>query len=158
MKDCLGIINLDENEEKILELTAHRLLGALPIAGRYRVIDFVLSNMTNSGIENIGIFTKNKSRSLVDHLTNGRPWDLNRKKDGLRVFNFGDFNPQYDDVHNFLDNIDFFEKSKREYVLLSPSYMVCNIDYNDLMKYHKESGNDVTVVYKNIKQIGRAHV
>jgi len=152
MKDCLGIINLDENEEKILELTAHRLLGALPIAGRYRVIDFVLSNMTNSGIENIGIFTKNKSRSLVDHLTNGRPWDLNRKKDGLRVFNFGDFNPQYDDVHNFLDNIDFFEKSKREYVLLSPSYMVCNIDYNDLMKYHKESGNDVTVVYKNIKQ------
>ena len=64
--------------------------------------------MTNSGIENIGIFTKNKSRSLVDHLTNGRPWDLNRKKDGLRIFNFGDFNPQYDDVHNFLDNIDFF--------------------------------------------------
>ena len=116
------------------------------------IIDFILSNMTNSGIENIGIFTKNKSRSLVDHLTNGRPWDLNRKKDGLRIFNFGDFNPQYDDVHNFLDNIDFFEKSKREYVLLSPSYMVCNIDYNDLMKYHKESGNDVTVVYKNIKQ------
>ena len=60
----------------------------------------------------------------MDHLTNGRPWDLNRKKDGLRVFNFGDFNPQYDDVHNFLDNIDFFEKSKREYVLLSPSYIL----------------------------------
>ena len=151
MKDCLGIINLDENEEKILELTSHRLLGALPIAGRFRVIDFVLSNMTNSGIENIGIFTKNKSRSLIDHLTNGRPWDLNRKKDGLRVFNFGDFNPQYDDVHNFLDNIDFFEKSRREYILISPSYMLCNIDYNDLLKYHKKSGNDVTIVYKTIK-------
>ena len=51
MKDCLGIINLDENEEKILELTAHRLLGALPIAGRYRVIDFVLSNIRRRDTE-----------------------------------------------------------------------------------------------------------
>lgn len=151
MNDCMGIINLDENEQKIIELTMHRVLGALPIAGRYRVIDFVLSNMTNSGIESIGIFTKNKSRSLVDHLTNGRPWDLNRKKDGLRVFNFGDFDPVYDDVHNFLDNIDFFEKSKKEYVLICPSYMICNIDYNELIKYHKKEGNDVTIVYKNIK-------
>ena len=84
MNNCIGIINLDENEQKIMELTRHRPLASLPIAGRYRVIDFVLSNMTNSGIEAIGIFTKNKSRSLMDHLTNGRPWDIHRKKDGLK--------------------------------------------------------------------------
>ena len=58
MNDCMGIINLDENEQKIIELTMHRVLGALPIAGRYRVIDFVLSNMTNSGIESIGILLR----------------------------------------------------------------------------------------------------
>ena len=61
MNNCIGIINLDENEQKTTELTRHRPLASLPIAGRYRVVDFILSNMTNSGIEAIGIFTKNKS-------------------------------------------------------------------------------------------------
>ena len=63
MNNCIGIINLDENEQKTTELTRHRPLASLPIAGRYRVVDFILSNMTNSGIEAIGIFTKNKSKT-----------------------------------------------------------------------------------------------
>ncbi len=151
MNNCIGIINLDEKEERIRELTRKRTLAALPIAGRYRVVDFILSNMTNSGLESIGIFTKNKSRSLIDHLTNGRPWDLHRKKDGLRVFNFADEEPYYDDVHNFLENIDFFEMARKDYVLLAPSYMICNIDYKEIIKYHKREKNDVTIVYKNIK-------
>lgn len=150
MNNCLGIINLDENETRMGELVRKRPLASVPIAARYRVIDFVLSNMTNSGIECIGIFAKNRSRSLMDHLTNGRPWDLHRKKDGLKVFNFGDEDPSYDDVHNFADNIEFVKYSKRKYVLLAPSYMVCNINFNELLKQHKESGNDVTMVYKNI--------
>lgn len=151
MNNCIGIINLDENEERINELTRHRSLASLPIAGRYRVIDFVLSNMTNSGVENIGIFARNKSRSLMDHLTNGRPWDLHRKNDGLRVFNFADLDPVHDDIHNFWDNIDFLEYSRRDYVLISPSYMICNIDYNEVLNYHRNKGNDITIVYKNIK-------
>ncbi len=88
MKNYIGIINLDENEDRIRELTRTRPLASVPMAGRYRIIDFVLSNMTNAGIENIAIFSKNKSRSLVDHLSNGRPWDLHRKRDGLIVFNY----------------------------------------------------------------------
>lgn len=150
MKNCLGIINLDENESRMGELVENRSLASVPIAGRYRVIDFVLSNMANSGIEAIGIFTKNKSRSLINHLTNGRPWDLHRKKDGLRVFNFGDNDPVYDDVHNFIDNIEFIQQSRKEYVLISPSYMICNINYNDVIKQHMKSKKDITVVYKEI--------
>ncbi|MEG2246822.1 MAG: glucose-1-phosphate adenylyltransferase subunit GlgD [Romboutsia sp.] len=150
MKNCLGIINLDENESKMGELVKNRSLASVPIAGRYRVIDFVLSNMANSGVEGIGIFTKNKSRSLINHLTNGRPWDLHRKKDGLRVFNFGDNDPVNDDVHNFLDNIEFIKQSRKEYVLISPSYMICNIDYNDVIKEHIKSKNDITIIYKEI--------
>ena len=150
MKNCLGIINLDENESRMGELTRYRTLASVPMAARYRIIDFILSNMTNSGIEGIGIFTKNKSRSLIDHLTNGRPWDLHRKKDGLRIFNFGEDDPVYDDVHNFSDNIEFVKFSRREYVLIAPSYMICNIDYNKVMEHHIKEDNDVTVVYKNV--------
>lgn len=150
MNNCLGIINLDENESRMGELVRHRTLASVPISGRYRVIDFAISNMANSGIEGIGIFTKNKSRSLINHLTNGRPWDLHRKKDGLRVFNFGNYEPEYDDVHNFADNIEFIKNSRREYILLAPSYMVCNIDYNDLIKNHIKNNNDITVVYKGV--------
>ncbi len=148
MNDCVGIINLDENETKMGELVINRPLASVPIAGRYRIIDFVLSNMTNSGIESIGIFTKNKSRSLIDHLTNGRPWDLHRNQNGLRVFNFCEVDPVYEDVHNFSENIEFFKRSHKEYLLLTPSYMLCNIDYQEVIDYHKKSGQDITMVYK----------
>ncbi|MEG0309158.1 MAG: glucose-1-phosphate adenylyltransferase subunit GlgD [Clostridium sp.] len=158
MNNCLGIINLDENETRMGELVRKRPLASVPIAARFRVIDFALSNMTNSGIECIGIFAKNRSRSLMDHLTNGRPWDLHRKKYGLKVFNFGDDDPSYDDVHNFADNIEFVKCSKRKYVLLSPSYMICNIDFNDVVKAHKNENNDVTIVYKNINNANKEFI
>ncbi|MDS0528487.1 glucose-1-phosphate adenylyltransferase subunit GlgD [Clostridium sp. SHJSY1] len=150
MNSCMGIINLDENESKMGELVSNRPLAAVPIAARYRIIDFVLSNMTNSGIECIGIFAKNKSRALMDHLRNGRPWDLHRKRDGLRVFNFGYEDPAFDDVHNFADNIDFIKYSKKEYIIMASSYMICNIDYKKVLEEHKKSGNDITMIYKNI--------
>ncbi len=153
MKECLGIINLDESEKRTTDLTRYRPLAALPIAGRYRVVDFILSNMTNSGIESIGIFAKNKSRSLMDHLSNGKPWDIYHKKDGLKVFNFGDTDPVYNDVDSFLDNLDYFQHCNKEYVLISSSYMVCNIDYKKVLKEHKESNNQITIVYKNVKNI-----
>ncbi|MGV3027084.1 glucose-1-phosphate adenylyltransferase subunit GlgD [Clostridium thermobutyricum] len=158
MKDCIGIINLDENEKGMGELVKKRVLGSVPIGGKYRIIDFVLSNMTNSGIECIGIFTKNKSRSLMDHLTNGRPWDLHRKKDGLKVFNFGDNEPYYEDVHNFLDNIAFVKYSRKEYVLLAPSYMICNIDYSEIIYNHKKSDNDITVIYKEVNNADKSFI
>ncbi len=150
MKTYMGIINLDENEGRINELTRTRPLASVPMAGRYRIIDFILSNMTNSGINNIGIFTKNKSRSLIDHLSNGRPWDLHRKIDGLRVFNFSDDDLYYDDVHIFANNIEFFKFSRQEYVLMAPSYMICNIDFSKISEYHENNNSDVTVVYKKI--------
>lgn len=150
MKNYIGIINLDENEERIMELTRNRPLASIPFAGRYRIIDFILSNMTNSGIKNIGIFAKNKSRSLIDHLNNGRPWDLYRKRDGLRVFNFSDEDNVYNDINTFGDNLEFFKFSNQEYVILAPSYMICNIDFKEVSKYHEESENDITIIYKKI--------
>ena len=150
MKNYVGIINLDEKEDQIRELTITRPLASVPLGGRYRIIDFILSNMTNAGIDNIGIFAKSASSSLMDHLSNGRPWDLHRKKDGLRFFNFGQTAPVDDDVHVFADNLDFFKYCKQEYILLAPSYMICNIDFVKAEEYHEQSGADGTIIYKKV--------
>lgn len=150
MKNYIGIINLDEREDQMRELTITRPLASVPIGGRYRVIDFILSNMTNAGIESIGIFAKNSSRSLMDHLSNGRPWDLHRKRDGLKFFNFGQAAPVDDDVHIFADNLDYFKYGKQEYILIAPSYMICNIDFTEAKKYFEESNADITMIYKRV--------
>lgn len=151
LKNCLGIINLDENEDKLRELTRNRPLASIPIAGRYRIIDFILSNLTNAGVESIGIFSKMQSRSLMDHLTNGRPWDLNRKIDGLRFFNFTTTDPCIDDITNFANNIEYLYRARQEYVIFTSSQMICNIDFKDILKHHIESGSDITMVYKKVE-------
>lgn len=151
LKNCLGIINLDENEDKIRELTRNRPLASVPMAGRYRIIDFILSSLTNAGVESIGIFSKMQSRSLMDHLSNGRPWDLNRKIDGLRFFNFTTTDPCIDDITNFANNIEYLYRAKQEYVIFASSYMICNIDFKDILKNHIESECDITMVYKKVE-------
>ncbi|NLZ47843.1 MAG: glucose-1-phosphate adenylyltransferase subunit GlgD [Clostridiales bacterium] len=151
MKDYMGILNLNEKEDNIKNLTRNRTVASIPVAGRYRVIDFVLSNMVNAGIQNIGVFTKSKSRSLMDHIGGGKPWDLDRKNGGLFVFNFGYGNPALEDVEMFRNNIDYLQLSKENNVILSSSYMICNIDYEDAVRYHEQSGNDITIIYKKAK-------
>ena len=155
--ECVGIINLDnKNDLNMNQLTNVRPVGSLPIAGRYRVIDFSLSNMVNSGINNVGIFVKEKYRSLTDHIGSGKEWDLSRQKGGLFIFspeNTKDRNKypyRSGDIYNILANIDYIEKCEEEYILIAPGYMVGNIDYTKAIEYHKESGNDITIVYKNI--------
>ncbi|WP_296646875.1 glucose-1-phosphate adenylyltransferase subunit GlgD [Romboutsia sp. 13368] len=155
--ECVGIINLDDRKDVTMnQLTNVRPIGSLPIAGRYRVIDFSLSNMVNSGINNVGIFAKEKYRSLTDHIGSGKEWDLSRKTGGLFIFspeNTKDRNKypyRSGDIYNILANIDYIEKCEEEYILIAPSYMVANIDYTKLIEYHKESDNDITILYKNI--------
>ncbi|OPJ57060.1 glucose-1-phosphate adenylyltransferase subunit GlgD [Alkalithermobacter paradoxus] len=155
MLDVMGIINLSENEGLMGDLTKNRPIASIPIAGRYRVIDFMLSNMVNAGIENVAIFTQEKSRSLREHLGTGKEWDLNRKIDGLFVFgsevDLSERVVYKGDIRNFKDNLDYIKGSKQKYVVLSRSYMICNIDLKSAIKYHKNSGADITIVYKEIE-------
>lgn len=154
-KECMGIINLSENDYYIKKLAYNRPIASIPIGGRYRVIDFVLSNMVNSGIQNVGIFSDEKYRSLLDHLGNGKSWDLNRKLDGLFVFS-PNVIPQNmaptkkGDIYNIYSNIDYIKRSRQKYVLIAPSYMICNIDYENMLESHKQAGSDVTVAFKTI--------
>ncbi|RDY27175.1 glucose-1-phosphate adenylyltransferase subunit GlgD [Romboutsia weinsteinii] len=155
--ECMGIVNLTKKgEPRISKINATRPISSTPIAGRYRVIDFVLSNMVNSGIKNVGIYAKEKYRSLTDHLGSGKDWDLSRKKGGLFIFSpentkYYNINASRNgDIYNLLANIDFIERGDEEYVLIAPSYMICNIDYSEALEYHKKSNNDITMIYKNI--------
>lgn len=150
LKNYMGVVTLNENQSDIRGLTKNRPLASVPIAGRYRVIDFILSNMVNSGIVNIGIFNKNDSRSLVDHLGKGKPWDLDRKIDGLFLFNFNIDNSTNIDVKVLENYMEYFHRSKQEYVILGSSHMLCNIDLEKAARNHEASGKEITVIYKKV--------
>lgn len=141
---------LNENDDLLKRLTRHRPLASIPFGGRYRIIDFVLSSMVNAGMTNIGIFTDGKTRSLMDHLGSGKPWDLARKLNGLYIFNFGYSNIYMNEIETLKNNIEYFYKSKEEYAILSSSNMICNIDYKAAAEFHESSDADITVVYKKI--------
>lgn len=155
LKNYMGILMLNENEDRIKRLTRNRPLASIPFGGRYRIIDFVLSNMVNSGVNNIGIFTDGKTRSLMDHLGSGKPWDLDRKLNGLFIFNFRQKN-YMSEIETLKNNIEYFYKSKEEYAILSSSNMICNIDYKAAAAFHEASDADITVIYKKI-QDGRVN-
>ena len=152
VKDYMGIINLSEREDNIKELTYNRPIAGIPMAGRYRVIDFALSNMVNSGVQNVSIFTQNKYRSLIDHLGTGKAWDLDRKIDGLfvfnPVFNYYTLGIYRGDIENFKNHIDYIHLSRQKNVIVTPSYMICNVDYSEAVAFHNETEADITIVYK----------
>ena len=155
-KECMAILNLNKKgDPSISKLNYGRPISSTPIGARYRVIDFALSNMVNSGINNIGIYSKEKYRSLTDHLSSGKDWDLSRKKGGLFIFSpentiqQNTYSHRDGDIYNIMANIDYVEKCEEEYILIAPSYMLCNIDYSKVLDYHIKSDNDITLIYKN---------
>ena len=94
-KNVCGLIYAGEENLNLRELVNKRSVGALPVGGRYRAIDFILSNMVNSGIRNIGVIPRRNYHSMMDHLGSGKEWDLNRKEDGLIII------PPYDTSENY---------------------------------------------------------
>jgi glucose-1-phosphate adenylyltransferase len=154
MNKMMGIINLSASTDKLKSLTEIRTIGSIPIGGRYRVIDFTLSNMVNSGISNIAICTQGKARSLYDHIGAGKYWDLDRKKDGLFYFHPEassiDIVQKKGDIEIFNGMLGFIKSASQEYVLMSRSYMIANIDYSEFLDKHIESEADVSIIYKRM--------
>lgn len=149
--DYMAIIFLAENLGNIRALTKVRPLASVPVGGSYRIIDFALSNAVNAGIKNVGIFAGNEDlNSLTDHLGRAKEWDLDRSHDGLFVFNQMADSTYATNMNRVRKNMDYFFRSKQEYVVVLSSYMVCNIDIDDVIKTHKKSGSDVTIVYKDV--------
>ncbi len=147
---AVGVIFSNIHDENIPELSRQRTMGSIPFGGRYRLIDFALSNFVNSGITTVGVITKNNYQSLMDHLGSGKDWDLARKTGGLILLPpFGATNSEglYKNRLEALKNITgFLSKRNEDYVVLSDCDGVFRIDLSDVIDYHEEKRADITIV------------
>ncbi|MEV2390903.1 glucose-1-phosphate adenylyltransferase subunit GlgD [Paenibacillus larvae] len=154
MKQLMGVINLVHEPDDLEELTIYRNTACVPFGGRYRLIDFMLSNMVNSGIGNVAVFTHHKYRSLMDHLGSGKEWDLDRKRGGLFLLpSLGDGSngTARGDLFQLYTNRDFFYRGKEQLVLLARSHVVCNIQFDEAVRFHEEKKADITIIYKEME-------
>ncbi len=148
--NVLGLIFASINDSAVIDLTKQRTMGSIPFGGRYRLIDFPLSNMVNSGIQEVGVITKSNYGSLMDHLGSGREWDLARKKGGLHLLppfshvGGGVYQGRLEALNNVWNFIDY---AKSEYVVMANCDIIANIDFSKVIAAHKDSDADITMVY-----------
>ena len=148
--NALGIIFPNSYDSLVPELVGLRLMASIPFAGRYRIIDFILSSMVNCGIDNVSMIVRQNYHSLIDHLGAGREWDLVRKKGGLNIIppysekNIKVYNGRVEALASILS---FLKRQKEKYVVMSDANIAVNFDFNALISAHIESGADVTIAY-----------
>lgn len=151
---AIGIILAGGNNHRMKELSQKRAISAMPIAGSYRSIDFALSNMTNSHIQRVGVFTQYNARSLNEHLSSSKWWDFGRKQGGLFVFTptvTSDNNSWYRGTADAIyQNLSFLKNSHEPYVVIASGDCVYKMDYNKVLEYHIEKKADITVVCKDM--------
>lgn len=145
-----GLILADDRRIHLGEITQPRALSAVPFGGRYRLIDFTLSNMVNSGIRTVGVSTFQKYQSLMDHLGTGSDWDLDRKNEGLSILAPYIISESYTgESDDLLGILSFFRNVQTEYIVISSANTLFNTTYRDLIRTHRDSGADITVMYNH---------
>lgn len=156
----VGVIFSNIHDNNIPELSRHRTMASIPYGGRYRLIDFPLSNMVNSGITTVGIVTKNNYQSLIDHLGSGKDWDLARKDGGIILL------PPYSDETDapYTTRLEalkgitgFLHHRKEEYVVISDCDGVAHLDVSDIVRYHVENHADITMVYHEEEEVDSSY-
>jgi len=157
---AIGIILAGGNNSKMRELSKKRAIGAMPIAGSYRAIDFSLSNMSNSHIQKVAVLTQYNAWSLNEHLSSSKWWDFGRKQGGLFVFT-----PSITSDNGFwyrgtadaiAQNMAFLKKSHEPYAIIASADAVYKLDYNKVLERHVETGADITIVCKDIGSTEKA--
>ena len=159
---AVGLIFSNIHDNSIPELTRMRTIGSVPFGGRYRLVDFALSSMVNSGISKIGIVTHNNYQSLLDHLGNGKDWDLARRSGGIKIlppfisaFNNAGANKFYTSrLEALMGTVNFLNRCNEEYVVMSDCDVICNIDLNEVIEKHAATDADITFVTKSSDLIG----
>lgn len=149
--NAFGLIYTGESNMPLRDLTYSRSVAAVPFAGRYRSIDFILSNLVNTGITNVGVITQKNYHSLMDHIGAGKEWDLHRKRDGLFMLppfvtrdNSGIFRGTIDAIRSVMG---YVRRSAQKYVVLTGSHTVFNMTFSDMLASHIRTGADITMMY-----------
>ena len=151
INNAFGLIVTADRSTHLKDLTLSRSAGAVPFGGRYRIIDFTLSNMVNAGITSVGLVTEKNYHSLMDHLGSGKEWDLHRKRDGLFILppfmtkdNSGVFRGAIDAIRSVLG---YVRRTQEDYAVLALPRVVMNLDLTAMMEQHVETGADITILY-----------
>ena len=153
MAKAFGIVNFAGNHIAVEGMQEYRPVGAFSFLGRYRVIDFTISNMSNSGIDHIQVYIRRKPQSLTAHLGTGRHYNINSKSGNLQILYSGlgmNMSLYNNDIASYIENLEYIEQQLEEYVVIAPSYMIYTQDYNKLLNTHIESGADFTLLYHSV--------
>lgn len=155
MNDVMGIVYTSKDNLNLRELTVNRAVAALPVAGRYRVIDFTLSNLVNSGVRNVGVIAQKNYHSLMDHLGSGKEWDLHTRNNGLFILppflnreNGGEYTGVIDALRA---NFDYLRRSRQQYVVVTNSNYICNVNLEPMIAQHIKREADITMMYVRVK-------
>ena len=153
MKKAIGIILAGGEKSQLKELCKIRATAALPIASSYRAIDFSLSNMSNSNIKKVAVITQFNSRSLQDHISSAKWWDLSRKEGGLYIFSPFKSNDSNDWFRGVADsiyqNISYLKRSHEDYVVIASGDGIYKMDYQKVLDFHIKKNADITIVSKD---------
>ncbi len=159
MKDIMGLIYTGERDSQLRELTTMRAVAALPVLGRYRMIDFMVSSLVGSGVKNLGVIMQKNYHSLMDHLGSGKEWDLHGKNQGLVILppfltkdNVGVYAGFLDALRS---NLSFLRRSRERYIVVTDSHMLYSERFDDMVAAHIKSGADVTMMYSRERGIRR---
>ena len=154
IRDAFGILYTGEVIPNLRELVEERTVGAIPIGGKYRAVDFPLSNMVNSDIRSVGVIVSRKYNSLMDHLGSGKAWDLSRKNEGLFILtpfslreNPGVYRGK---VEALKSSLNFVRRVRQDYCVIAGAASIYNCNYSEMMRFHVESGSDITALYHNV--------
>ena len=157
MATVAGLIFSNIHDSAIPELTSMRTMASIPFGCRYRLIDFPLSNMVNSGITKVGIITHNNYQSLMDHIGTGKDWDLARRSGGIKIL--PPFITAYDNTGSKLYSTrlealmgvtNFISRCNEDYIVLSDCDGICNINLSDVIDAHIANNADMTIVTRKL--------
>lgn len=161
MAKAFGIVTNSGNHIKVEGLQAYRPIAAFSFLGRYRIVDFPVSNLTNSGIERIQVYAGRKPRSLTEHIGTGRHYNINSKSGKLQLL-FAE-NTSENDIYNtdiaaFEENLESIQKMHEEYVVITPSHMIFTMDFEQMLDDHIASGADITLLYHTVTNAKDAYL